>query len=489
MRKTTVIAALLVCCVVTAAALAAGTSTGPSSSQSPYMLPSQKGVVTKSILTVGDAVGGYRMVGIPDGLGVAKDKAGNFTVDMNHELANALGKVRAHGSTGAFISQWSIRKHSLAVNSGHDLIQQVATWNAATSAFNPPAKGVSLGRFCSADLPAQSAFYDKKSKLGFKGRLFMDGEEVGSEGRAFAHAADGTSYELASLGNASFENQVANPATGKATVVAGTDDTTPGQVYVYVGTKKASGNPAEKAGLTGGTLYGIKVPGVAVEPTNTGIPSGTAFTAASLGDVSAKTGVQLETMSDAAGVTEWFRPEDASWDPKNPNDLYFVITSTFTTNTKLYRLRFADPANPAAGGVVDQLVEGTETGGTSERPHMFDNLTVDRRGHVLLQEDPGGQNYLARIWQYDIASDTLTEVAHHDPDRFAPGGSKFLTIDEESSGIVDAEKILGKGWYVFDVQAHYTNPDPELVEGGQLLALFVPFKHDKSDKHKKHDDD
>ena len=247
-----------------------------------------------------------------------------------------------------------------------------------------------------------------------------------------------------------------------------------------MGEKKASGNPAEKAGLTGGTLYGIKVPGVAVEPTNTGIASGTAFTGASLGDVSAKTGAQIETASDAAGVTEWFRPEDASWDPKHPNDLYFVITSNFASNTKLYRLRFVDPANPAAGGVVDQLVEGTETGGTSERPHMFDNLTVDRRGHVLIQEDPGGQDYLARIWQYDIAGDALTEVAHHDPDRFAPGGSNFLTNDEESSGIVDAEKILGKGWYLFDVQAHYAQPTP-LVEGGQLLALFVPFAGDDED--------
>ena len=231
-------------------------------------------------------------------------------------------------------------------------------------------------------------------------------------------------------------------------------------MYVYVGEKKASGNPAERAGLTGGTLYGIKVPGVAVEPTNTGVPSGTAFTAANLGNVSSKTGAQLQADSVAAGVTEWFRPEDASWDPKHPNDLYFVITANFTSNTKLYRLRFNDPANPAAGGMVDQLVEGTETGGTSERPHMFDNITVDRRGHVLLQEDPGGQNYLARIWQYDIASDTLTEVAHHDPDRFAPGGSKFLTNDEESSGIIDAEKILGKGWYLLDVQAHYAHAGP-----------------------------
>ena len=480
MRKT-LITALLVCGVVTAAAVAAGsTGTGPSSSQSPYLLPSQDGVITKSILTVGDSVGGYAMVGIPDGLGVAKDKAGNFSLYMNHELSNNLGGVRAHGSTGAFVSQWSIDKHTLAVNSGHDLIQQIATWNAATSAFNPPAKGVSLGRFCSATLAPQSAFYDKTSKLGYDGRLFMDGEEVGNEGRAFAHTEGGTSYELASLGKASFENQVANPGTGKATVVAGTDDTTPGQVYIYVGEKKSSGNPAEKAGLTGGTLYGIRVPGVAVEPTNTGVPSGTAFTAANLGNVSNKTGAQLQADSVAVGVTEWFRPEDASWDPKHPNDLYFVITANFTSNTKLYRLRFNDAANPAAGGTVDQLLAGTETGGTSERPHMFDNITVDRRGHVLLQEDPGGQNYVARIWQYDIASDTLTEVAHHDPDRFAPGGSKFLTNDEESSGIVDAEKILGKGWYLLDVQAHYAQPNP-LVEGGQLLALFVPFADDDDD--------
>jgi len=479
MRKT-LIATLLVSGVVTAAAFAAAAETGPSSSQSPYVLPSLDGGITKSILTVGDSVGGYAMIGIPDGMGAAKDKAGNFSVYLNHELPNNRGGVRAHGSTGAFVSQWSIDKHTLAVNSGSDRIQQVATWNAATQAFNPAAKGVSLGRFCSGNLAPESAVYDQKSKLGYDGRLYMNGEEVGAEGRAFAHADDGTSYELASIGKYSFENAIANPATGKATVVVGTDDSTPGQVYVYVGEKKASGNPAQKAGLTGGTLYGVKVPGVAVEPTNTGIPSGTAFTAANLGNVSSKTGAQLQADSVAAGVTEWFRPEDASWDPEHPNDLYFVITANFASNTKLYRLRFVDPANPAAGGVVDQLVAGTETGGTSERPHMFDNITVDRRGHVMLQEDPGGQNYIARIWQYDIASDTLTEVAHHDPDRFAPGGSKFLTNDEESSGIIDAEKLLGKGWYLFNVQAHYAQPDP-FVEGGQLLALFVPFEDDEDD--------
>jgi hypothetical protein len=40
---------------------------------------------------------------------------------------------------------------------------------------------------------------------------------------------------------------------------------------------------------------------------------------------------------------------------------------------------------------------------------------------------------------------------------------------------------------------HKTNPDPELVEMGQYLALFVPSKgheHGDDDHHKgKHDDD
>ena len=78
---------------------------------------------------------------------------------------------------------------------------------------------------------------------------------------------------------------------------------------------------------------------------------------------------------------------------------------------------------------------------------MLDNIAVDRRGHVLLEEDPGEQNYVARIWQYDTESDTLLEVAHHDQDRFAPGVPNLLTLDEESSGIIPA-RFLGEGWYL-----------------------------------------
>jgi Bacterial protein of unknown function (DUF839) len=455
-----------------------GGSTGPSSSQSPYLVRSQPGVGLKSIVTVGDAVpkvggGSYRMVGIPDGLGAFDNGDGTFTVLMNHELPPGVGAVRAHGAAGAFVSKWVVRKDDLTVVAAEDLIKQVATWNTATSSYNPPASGVVIGRLCSADLPARSALYNAATGNGYDGHIFMDGEEVGVEGRAFAHLLSGTSYELPALGKMSFENSVANPATGDKTVVVGLDDSTPGQVYVYVGDKKSAGSAVDRAGLTGGTLYGVKVSGFPDEPA-TGIPFGTAFTGHSFGDVSAWTGAQLETASDAAGVTRFLRPEDGAWDPSNPSDFYFVTTASFTGPSRLWRLHFTDPANPAAGGTISMMLEGTETGGTPERYHMLDNLTMNGRGQLVLQEDPGNQPYLARVWLYDVASDTLTQVAEHDPARFAPPTPPPFTQDEESSGVIDASGVLGTGWYLLDIQAHYPNPDPELVEGGQLLAMHVP---------------
>lgn len=451
--------------IALACAGTASASTGPSSSDAPYVVRSQAGVVTKSILTVGDSVNGYRMAGIPDGLGAFDNGNGTFTLLANHELGASAGIERDHGAKGAFVSRWVIDKDTLAVQSGGDLIQEIRTWNGA--GWETPGSGVALARLCSADLPAPEALFNQASGLGFDGRLFMGGEENGSEGRAFAHGLDGTSYELPHLGKASFENLVANPGTGDKTVVAETDDSTPGQVYVYIGQKKAAGLPPERAGLTGGDLYGVKVDGVATEPA-AGIPSGTHFTLASLGDVSAQSGSSIDAESNGAGVTRFLRPEDAAWDPADPSVLYFVTTNAFNSPSRLWRLRFDDLANPAAGGKIDMLLDGTEG------QRMFDNLTVTRRGDVLIEEDPGNQSYIARVWRYRPDTDSLTEVAHHDANLFGPGSDDFVTQDEESSGIIDASALLGAGWFLLDDQVHRSLSDPELVERGQLLALHVP---------------
>jgi len=133
----------------------------------------------------------------------------------------------------------------------------------------------------------------------------------------------------------------------------------------------------------------------------------------------------------------------------------------------LWRLRFTDAANPALGGTITALLDGTEG------PKMMDNINLDNYGHLFIQEDPGNNVHLAKIWQYDIATDALTLVASHDSTRFKAGGANFLTQDEESSGMIDMESILGPGMFILADQAHYTIPG-EVAEGGQLLAFFNP---------------
>lgn len=463
---------VLITGVVAGGAAFANAIIGPSTAERPYVVRTMKGVTTTALLTAGDSVNlkpdgvtPYRMVGIPDGLGAFDNEDGTFTVLMNHELGNTQGIVRAHGARGAFVSRWIIDKSTLEVLHGEDLMLDVGTFTAGAWDFSG---NVAANRFCSADLPAFSAFYNASTGRGYPGRLFMNGEEAGSEGQGWAHAMDGTSYRLPWLGRFSWENCLAHPDTGDTTIVVGTDDDVAGQIYVYVGTKQTSGaTPPDLAGLTNGTLYGIKVMGFPFEVATSGIPSGTSFGAFSLGNVFGTTGAALQTASRANGVTEFNRPEDGAWDPESPNDFYFVTTASFTTNSRLWRLRFVDPAQPWLGGTIDQLLTG------NEGQHMFDNITINDRHQVFLQEDPGGQNHIARLWRYDVPSDTLVEIGHHDPDLFTAGEPDFLTIDEESSGIIDVSDILGEGKFLLDVQAHYAT-DGETVQGGQLLLMHVP---------------
>jgi len=459
--------------------------TGPSSSQSPYLVSSDSHVYTQSLLTVGDSVGGYKMAGIPDGLGAYDNGDGTFTVLMNHEIGSTLGAVRAHGAAGAYVSQWVFDKTTLEAVSGHDLIQHVYTYDSATQSYVDHSaalgNGEALNRLCSADLADPSAFYNAETGKGYDGgRLFLSGEESGVEGRAFAHIASGTdagkSYELAWLGNLAYENLVANAHTGDKTVVAVTDDGTGGQVYFYVGDKKTTGSAIDKAGLTGGHMFGVKVADIAGTPNSADLhPLGSddvsAFSLVDLGDVSGKTGAQIEAASQAAGVTSFLRPEDGAWDTINPDRFYFVTTNAFDKPTQLWAMDFADAANPAAGGTIKLLVNGDENG--ADHPRMFDNITVTSQGKVILQEDVGNNAHLGKIWEYDPTTDSLSQLAQHDPSRFQAGGSGFLTQDEEASGVIDISHILGNAGenvYLVDTQAHY-NAGGELVEGGQLQLI------------------
>jgi hypothetical protein len=501
---------------LSAAAANAQSFKGPSSSQTPYVEPTAPGWAVVSLLTTGDSPAfdpSYRMVGIPDGLGAVRGRLSDgryvskehfITVFMNHELPAGTGVPRAHGTNGAFVSRWTIDLDTLLVTRGQDLIRNVYLWDAATSAyvFSPTA---TFSRFCSADLPPLTAFYNPATKRGFKGRLFMNGEESGAEGRGFAHVLsgdlEGSSFELPFLGKFSWENSLAHPRTGDKTVVVGSEDGTPGSLYVYVGDKRAQGNPVERAGLVGGKLWGVKVVnggsnygGGAVTIENAGAVNGR-FILADVSSAVPGTGAALQAATVAAGVTEFARPEDAAWDPTNRNVLYFVTTGatvragTPFQSSRLYRLTFDNIDAPAAGGSIDLIVDSRDGAalprGTDLPPAtiaLFDNITVDGRGHVLVQEDPGGNAYVAKTWDIDPVAKKGVQIFESDRDRFDPAVTLTpITVDEESSGIIEVTDLVTSAWwyqhgrryYLGDLQAH--NPIPgELVEGGQLYLLVSP---------------
>ena len=316
----------------------------------------------------------------------------------------------------------------------------------------------------------------------------MNGEEDGDEGRGFAHVIMGggnsATYQLPSLGRFSWENSVASPFMQDKTIVMGMDDDglRDSQVYVYIGMKQKQGNPVIQAGLMNGKLYGVKV-GDIVTPQTEDAVSGfgtvsTTFSLTDLGDVSNISGAQIEANGLAAGVSNFRRVEDGAWDITNPNRFYFVTTANFTTASRLWSLTFTDITHPELGGRINLLLNGGDVTNTVK---MMDNITVDTDGNVIIQEDPGNQAYLAKVWSYNPVTGLLTEIAQHDPARFTPGISDF-TQDEESSGVIDVSSMFeGAPGYdtenfrylLLDVEAHTPVADPELVERGQLLMMKV----------------
>jgi secreted PhoX family phosphatase len=166
-------------------------------------------------------------------------------------------------------------------------------------------------------------------------------------------------------------------------------------------------------------------------------------------------------------VTTFLRPEDGAWDTLNPNRFYVVTTNAFNAPSQLWAVDFVDASNPSAGGTIKLLLNG------SEGQQMFDNITVDAQGRVTLCEDVGNNAHLGKVWQYDPATDALSQLAQHDASRFLTGGTGFLTQDEESSGVIDVSHILGNAGenvYLIDTQSHLS-VGGELVEGGQLQLI------------------
>ena len=483
-----------------------GTSKGPSSATNPYVLPVADGVHTKALLTVSDAESasnGFEMVGIPDGLGARSGHGNDFITYMNHELPSDRGVVRGHGYRGAFVSKLEIDKRTFEVEEGSDFVRPGTTywdyvtqsWSSSPSTGGPnprlagdtfPAQLAEFGRWCSSSLTDEGQLYNKRTGRGYKGQIYFGNEEIGNEGRTFGVTEDGHAQQLPRLGLFSWENTLVAPTRGDTTLVLGQEDAAFGQPWIYVGHKQKQGNPFDKAGLTNGVDF---VPDLVDETVSNDAQFRTKYgkgTAArfDLAEIDWDASGNRQNIEASADGLTLNRIEDGAWDPRNPDDFWFltteggkgadVPTGQFGRDGGgLWKLTFEDIEQPWLGGTLTLMLDG------SEAPFLNkpDNMDIDSRGNLLIQEDPGNNVHLARIVAYDIDTGDRGVVAEFDPALFKPvtpgGTDAALTIDEESSGVIDAKEVLGRGWYLLDAQVHKSNPDPALVEYGQLLAMYV----------------
>ena len=503
--------------VALAAPVGASTGRGPSTPIDPYVLPVADGVEITSLLTVdgvlgdgGAASNGYEMMGIPDGLGAMPGPGRDFTLFMNHEFNQQSGIVRAHGQIGAFVSRWRIDAKTFEVEEGSDLIQPpVRYWNYVTQQYqdtpspagdNPRTFGseqpnvtqddfvaqpAPLGRFCSGTLTTLGQLYNARTGRGYFGRIYFPNEETGIEGRAFGTLVDGTTEQLPRLGLLQWENVMPAANRSDTTLVMGTEDLPHGQLRAYVGAKTRRGDAFDRAGLTNGVNHVIDlvdetISGEAAFRTTYGEGVPAEF---DLAEVDwDQPGAAQDAEAAAEGMT-LNRLEDGIWDPRNPSDFYFTTTDGGDTTRPgpeggvrdsggIWRLSFEDIERPQLGGTLTLLLDGR--GGEEDEILLNspDNLGMDRRGNLLIQEDNGNNRERGRIIAYQVHTGELGIVAQFDARLFS-FPNPVMTLNEESSGIIDAREVLGRGWWLFDAQVHRPVADPARVTEGQLMAMRI----------------
>ncbi len=120
------------------------------------------------------------------------------------------------------------------------------------------------------------------------------------------------------------------------------------------------------------------------------------------------------------------RIEDLHFDPRKPNVLYFVTTEGGDKTAKpadpttsrdgggLWKVTFDDITDPSEGGTIELLLDG------SEAPYLNkpDNIAVDGDGNLLIQEDPGNNQHIARIVAYNTKTGQRGVVAQFDATLF-----------------------------------------------------------------------
>jgi hypothetical protein len=393
------------------------------------------------ILTAGDVVGDYQMSGIPDGLG-AYEQDGRTQLYMNHELDGTPSDARVshlglNGDRQVIAAEYVVdgsEGFKAFCSSSLSIISGVPTY--LTGEESLPGRSIALdattGEYRTTN---QFGYFEHENVIALEGLpfgLFVNTEDGPPDhSQLYAYGADSLSDAL----------------DGK------------GQLLVW----KADGGADSSHDIAKGeTLPGRFVP----------------LSAADNADAKA-----LEAAAQRAGAFDFTRLEDVAQSTTDPSVIYFDDTGDAASESRrgrVYRLELdasSDPRSPRAR--LTLLLDG-DRGDDIVTP---DNLDSSRKSLVIEEDRNEGYQVAgvaggySRVLVYHLQHEDLRPVARVKTPEAQPPGSW------ESSGVLNASRLLGADWWLLDVQAHLTDepqpgpslePDSSSGENGQLLAIRIP---------------
>ena len=493
-----------------------------------------------SLLTIGEFTNGltpgssaFTSPGILDGIGAFDNGDGTYTVLVNSELSATVGYSYQVGYAasesaaktsvnipGARISQFVVDK-DVDDDASNGFQSRVLRGGLAYDTVIG-ADNNGFDRFCSSTLFNANQF---GAGRGFADRLYITGEE--SNGALYVlDPASRVLREASALGKGSWEN-VAAVDTGSASTMGlllFDDSTAP--LYLWIGSKNATGDVLDRNGLRQGSLFAWKPgDGVIREAGSDATPgpdsddlkaiaSGTALSGGwvLLGDqtwVASKTATQLRAEAVSKGAMQFSRPEDGDTNPLNGKQVVFNTTgsSSFGSGDKYGNVIVLDFASAFGSNgqlsgtgttALKVIYDGDKLSDPTAGLRSPDNLVWSADGSIYVQEDRtvdpwgsvDGSIWKLRPAKVDVVTgqveaerwaviDRQTPYGQSDALAIGPGPGFANSGEWESSGIVDVSTFYGSapGTYLLaDVQAHGLKDsniwgNGYLVEGGQLLLI------------------
>ncbi|MFL5930832.1 MAG: alkaline phosphatase PhoX [Gaiellaceae bacterium] len=488
----------LAAAVLVSGAFASHGSSGVKTAKQPFLVGMQPGVKVDPILSTGDVVPdgqrpAYQMSGIPDGLGAYRNKQqhrwgwlhgdkgeGSITVVMNHELGRSFPNNPPGVDTR--VSRLRIDRKTHKVTEAMYLFTGLEGYE----------------RFCSATLRI----------VGGRPFYFTGEEAIPQANQPPGPAHDGSSIvmdpetgmfrDTAHFGHLQHENVV--PLRLKQWVFLTTDDDfragQPAYLYAYI-------SPSFANAINGSTgdLH-VFVPNAGEETSNAAVTTKTQTVSGHFVPISQAENLNDNTLKAAAtarGAFRFDRLEDAAKMPNRESRVFIADTgkAPATLRGRVYQMDF--DRNDPTRATLRMILNG-DGGDDIVNP---DNMHASDRV-LMIQEDREAafRDVFARVLEYRFSDARLRPVARVNTTPGDPPGSMTENCAAcrpgtwESSGIIDAGHLLGRDWWLLDVQAHNSTapqPGPTLApnsssgENGQLLALYVPGS--QGGDHNDDDDD